>query len=121
MFADYWTDGLDIVEFVKGRTSWIAVLGLRRVYTAGETFELRTERRIVGGFAESKENWGSVMYAPAKSLTIEITGSAASRIRNPALSAPALENTSIDRGPRSIKVHVERPRINSSYGLQWAW
>jgi hypothetical protein len=121
LFADYWTNGLDIVEFLKDGSAWVAVLGLPRVYHAGETFELKTERRIVGGFRESTEDWGSVMYAPAKRLSIELTGKAVERFRNPELAAPALEDATVDKTPRSIKFNVRRPRLNSSYALQWAW
>jgi hypothetical protein len=121
LFADYWTNGLDIVEFVKDRDTWVAVLALPRVYHAGETFELRTERRIVGGFRRSAEDWGSVMYAPAKNLSLEVTGVARKRIRNPELFASIVEGASVDESRRSIRLSVRRPRVNSSYGLRWAW
>ena len=121
VFGDYWTDGLDIVEFVRDRDSWVAVLGLPRVYFAGETFELRTERRIVGGFRGSVENWDAIMYAPARELTIEVAGAAARRIRKPMLSAPSVRDATVDRGADSLTLYVERPKMHSAYKLEWAW
>ncbi|TMB64737.1 MAG: hypothetical protein E6J43_13040 [Chloroflexi bacterium] len=121
LFADYWTAGLPIVEAARNRSGWVAILGLRRTYRKGEVVEIRTERRIVGGFTQQLEHWDSTMFAPTKWLSLEISGAAAGRLRWPNLLAPAGDNVVVDQDGKALSLIVREPVAHAPYRLQWNW
>jgi len=121
VFGDYWTGALEIVEVVRSRIGWVAILSLPRSFRRGETVELRTERRIVGGFTQSVEHWDSTMYAPTKWLSLEISGPAASRLKWPTLSAPRGDEANIQRDRDALTLIVREPEAHARYRLQWNW
>lgn len=122
LFSDYWTGGLSIVEATASRSGWVAILELPRAYQKGEVFEIRTERRIVGGFTQPVEHWDSTMFAPTKWLRLEVAGAAAGRFRWPTLSAPlGGEEVFVDHDRESLSLTVPEPRESAPYRLSWAW
>jgi hypothetical protein len=121
LFADYWTGGLEIVEAVHARIGWVAILGLPRTYRRGDLLEIRTERRIVGGFTQPVEHWDSTMFAPTKWLSLEISGLAARRVKRLMLSAPQGDGVDVDRNREVLSLTVRKPDSNVPYRMEWAW
>ncbi len=121
LFRDYWTDGLDILEAIRGRNGWVVVLALPRQYSRGETFEVRTDRRIKGGFTRSTEYWDSTMFAPTRLLNLAIVSPARLRIRRPILRAPGTAGVTVEHRRNSLAMRVKSPGVYAPYRLEWAW
>ncbi len=121
VFGDYWTGALEIIEVVHTRMGWVAILGLPRTYRKGETLEVRTERRIVGGFTQPIEHWESTMFAPTKWLSLEISGPATKRLNQPILSVPRSDDVDVDRTRESLSLVVREPASHMPYRVEWAW
>lgn len=122
VFGDYWTGGLEIVDLVHSRTGWVAILGLPRSYRRGDVLEVRTERRIVGGFTQPIEHWDSKMFAPTKWLSLEISGPAAKRIKRAMLSAaPQRDYVNVEGNRGVLSLTARKPESNAPYRVEWAW
>jgi len=121
VFRDYWTGALEIVDVVRSRTGWVAILGLPRSYRRGETLDIRTERRIVGGFTQPIEHWESTMFAPTKWLSLDVSGPAARRARKPILSMPQGSDVNVERNRELLSLIVRKPRPHVPYRVEWAW
>lgn len=121
VFGDYWTGGLEIIDVVLSRTGWVAILGLPRSYRRGEVLEVRTERRIIGGFTQPIEHWDSTMFAPAQWLSLEISGPAARRVKQPILSMPQGDGVNVYRNRGFLSLVVHKPESNAPYRLEWTW
>jgi hypothetical protein len=119
LFRDYWTGGLDILEAIRTRSGWVVILQLPREYRKGESFEIRTERKIVGGFMRSEQHWGSVMFAPTKSLDLEIVSR--SRVRQPALTIPKPAGVALRQLRSTLRFHADNPEVHALYQVDWAW
>ncbi len=119
LFRDYWTGGLDILEATRRKSGWVVVLQLARDYLKGESLEIRTERRIVGGFMHPEEYWGSVMFAPTRSLNLQIA--ARRRMRAPAVSIPKTAGVALKQNRSSLAFHADNPVIHAPYQVEWAW
>src|SRR3990172_7290352 len=54
LFAGYETGSMSIIEAIATRKGYAVVLALPRAFARGETFEVVTERRIVGAFVDQQ-------------------------------------------------------------------
>jgi hypothetical protein len=121
LFADYWTGGLPIVEAVRGKSGWVAILELPRSYRKGDIVQIRTERRIVGGFTQAVEHWDTTMFAPTKWLSLEICGAAAKHVRWPRITSPARAYPFVAHDSDSLRLVVRQPQADERYRLHWSW
>ena len=119
LFRDYWTGGFDILEATRTKSGWVVILQPPREYLRGESLEIRTERRITAGFTRPEEYWGSVMFAPTRSLNLKIVSRR--RMRQPFLSLPTTAGVALEQKRSSLHFHVERPVVHAPYRVEWGW
>jgi hypothetical protein len=121
LFAGYEARSMSLVEAIPTRKGYAVLLGLPRAFARGETFDVVTERRIVGAFIDHQAYWDSAMAAPTGSLTIEVRAPAGRSLARPEIVAPARGRMDLRQRRRSLKFQVKQPALQIPYKLEWSW
>jgi hypothetical protein len=121
LFAGYEARSMSILESIPTRRGYAVLLALPRMFARGETFDIITERRIVGGFIDQQAYWESAMAAPTEALTIDVRGPAGLILARPEIVAPARGEMDLRQRRRSLRFQVRQPALYIPYKLEWSW
>ena len=121
LFAGYETGSARIIDAVRARRGYVALLRLPRRFRKGETFEIVTERKIVGAFADDDSYWELAMSAPTASLSLQVSSRRARGMRTVHVAAPRLRGVDVRQQQRSLRLKVHSPALHVPYRLEWRW
>jgi len=121
LFAAYKTGSAPIIDAIPARRGYVVILGLPRRFREGETFEIVTERKIVGAFADEDAYWELAMPAPTRSFDLKVSSRASRSMRAVQIVAPGLRGVDVRQRGRSLRLRVQEPAMYVPYRLEWRW
>ena len=121
LFAAYETGSARIIDAIPARRGYVALLRLPRRFRRGETFEIVTQRKIVGAFADEDAYWELAMSAPTAALSLQVSSRRARGMRTVHVAAPRLRGVDVRQRRRSLGLKVDSPALYVSYRLEWRW
>ncbi len=119
LFAGYFAQGLRMLQPIRTRKGYVLPLALPRPFRKGETFEVRTERRIIGGFTHREVHWDLAMAVPTELLTLDVNGPH-SHFGRPMVVAPPHSHIDADVSHGSLRLRVRYPTVEVPYTLGWS-
>jgi len=121
IFAGYDTGSAKIVDAILARKGYVVVLKLPRNFRKGETYELNTERTIIGAFADRDAYWELAMAAPAKIVNLEVQAPTGRAMKDVEIVAPDIDGLSADSLEFSTRMKIVGPKLHVPYRIQWQW
>ncbi len=121
LFAGYTTPGMRILDAIPTRNGYVVPLALPRPFRKGDTFEITTQRRIVGAFTDDLAYWDSAMHAPTEYLAIDVVSPHGRHFRAPDIVAPPRGDMDAKVHDRRLSLRLRRPALYTPYKLTWAW
>ena len=121
LFAGYAARHMRILDAIPTRKGYVVPLGLPRPFARGETFDIETERRIVGAFIQPDAYWESAMSAPTDLLTLDVVAPPGLHFRRPEIVAPPRGDFDARQRARLLTFQVQRPALDIPYRLAWSW
>lgn len=121
LFAAYSARSMRILDAIPTRKGYAVVLTLPRPFIKGETFDIVTQRRIVGAFIDDHAYWDSAMAVPTELLTIDVFAPRGRDLRRPEVVAPLRGDIDAKHRPGSLHFRVRHPAIHIPYQLAWSW
>ena len=117
LFATYVVRDARILEPIRTPKGYVVPLALSRPFRKGETFDLVTQRKIVGAFVK-ESYWDSAMHAPTDLL--EMTVVSARRLSRPEIIAPPRGDFDATASSNVVKMRVRGPALYDTYKLSWS-
>lgn len=121
LFAGYDAGSARITDALTAGKGYVVLLSLPRRFQKGETFEIVTERKIVGAFTDRDAYWELAMFAPTASLNLHVSDRSARVIRTVHVSAADLSGVEAHQRNRSLRLKVDSPVLYARYRLDWRW
>lgn len=121
LFAGYAASHMRILDAIPTRKGYVVPLALPRPFARGETFDIVTQRRIVGAFVHESAYWESAMSAPTELLTLDVAAPPGLRFRQPEIVAPPRGDFDARQRARLLTFQVQRPALDIPYRLAWYW
>jgi hypothetical protein len=121
LVGSYLAPGLSLMEPIKTRSGYILPLGLPRRFNRGETFEVVTQRRIVGGFSAENGYWETTLTKPADLIQITVVTPPSVGVNNPEIIASPRGDLYATKKANSLQLRVAHPGVNQPYRLRWSW
>ena len=121
LFANYAAHRMRILGAIPTRKGYVVLLALPKPSIKGETFDIVTQRRIVGAFVDEDGYWESAMSAPTELLTIDVVTPRGRRFRHPEIVAPPRGDLHAEHSPQLLKFRAKQPALNVPYRLAWSW
>jgi hypothetical protein len=121
LFAGYAARHMRILDAIPTRKGYVVPLALPRPFARGQTFDIDTERRIVGAFIYPAAYWESAMSAPTDLLTLDVVAPPGLHFRRPEIIAPPRGDFDARQRARLLTFQVQRPALDIPYRLAWSW
>ena len=119
LFASYESGPMHIIDVIPARKGYALLLGLPRPFRRGETFEIVTERKIVGAFMDQDAYWELSMSVPTALLSLRVSDRSARVMRAVHLSAAGPRGIKVRLQDRSVRLTVDSPALYVPYRLEW--
>jgi hypothetical protein len=121
LFAGYSAPSMRILDAFPTRKGYVVTLGLPQAFRKGETFDVVTQRRIVGAFIYDNAYWESAMGAPTELLSIDVFAPRGRTFDHPEIVAPPRGDIHADQHANVLRFRVRQPSVHIPYRLAWAW
>jgi hypothetical protein len=121
LFAGYSARSMRILDAIPTRKGYVVPLALPRAFRKGETFDVVTQRHIVGAFIYDNAYWESAMAAPTELLTIDVYAPRGRGFSRPEIVAPPRGDLHAEQHLNLLQLRVRHPTLHTPYRLSWAW
>jgi hypothetical protein len=121
LFAGYFAPGFGIMEPIRAQKGFVIPLMLPRRFRKGETFDIVTERNVIGAFYQPLGHWDMITPAPTDLLTLTVESSQRLPLERPEIIAPSGGDIDAERSSSSLRFRVAKPSLDARYRLAWSW